>query len=88
MEPQPLVIRGRRFEWGSRTYLMAILNVTPDSFSGDGIAYDVHAAVAQAKRFEEEGADIIDVGGESTRPGYEGVSADNRRWTRSSGRSS
>lgn len=76
MEPQPLVIRGRRFEWGSRTYLMAILNVTPDSFSGDGIAYDVHAAVAQAKRFEEEGADIIDVGGESTRPGYEGVSAE------------
>lgn len=76
MEPQPLTVRGRRFEWGSRTYLMAILNVTPDSFSGDGIAYDVDAAVAQAKRFEEEGADVVDVGGESTRPGYEGVSAE------------
>ncbi|MDI6857938.1 MAG: dihydropteroate synthase [Dehalococcoidia bacterium] len=76
MELQPLTIRGRRFEWGSRTYLMAILNVTPDSFSGDGIAYDVDAALAQARRFEEEGADVIDVGGESTRPGYEGVSAD------------
>jgi dihydropteroate synthase len=55
---------------------MAILNVTPDSFSGDGIAYDVDSAVATGKRFEEEGADIIDVGGESTRPGFEGISAE------------
>jgi dihydropteroate synthase len=47
---------------------MGVINVTPDSFSGDGLAYDVEAALAQARRFEAEGADIIDVGGESTRP--------------------
>lgn len=48
---------------------MAIINVTPDSFSGDGTGGDVEAAVALAKRFEAEGADILDIGGESTRPG-------------------
>ena len=60
------------FEWGSRTYIMGILNVTPDSFSGDGIMRNgrdwVGAAVDAAMRMEDEGADIIDVGGESTRP--------------------
>ena len=59
-------------EWGSRTYIMGIVNVTPDSFSGDGIEGQsdvVAAAVAKARRFVAEGADIIDVGGESTRPG-------------------
>jgi dihydropteroate synthase len=55
--------------WGERTYIMGILNVTPDSFSGDGVGNDVNAAVLQAKQLVEEGADIIDVGGESTRPG-------------------
>ncbi len=59
--------------WGSRTYIMGILNVTPDSFSADGLAQpgaDVAvAAVAQAQRFAAEGADILDIGGESTRPG-------------------
>jgi dihydropteroate synthase len=55
--------------WGERTYVMGILNVTPDSFSGDGVGNDVNAAVLQAKQLVEEGADIIDVGGESTRPG-------------------
>lgn len=64
----PLVTGGRTFEWGSRTYVMGVLNLTPDSFSGDGLSYDVEAAVAQGLRFEEEGADIVDVGGESTRP--------------------
>ena len=62
-----LVCHGRRFAWGARTYLMGVVNVSPDSFSGDGIGDDVWAAVDQARRFEEEGADIIDVGGESTR---------------------
>lgn len=57
------------FRWGSRTYVMGIINVTPDSFSGDGLAGDVEAALRQARRFVEEGADILDVGGESTRPG-------------------
>lgn len=62
------VIGGTRFAWGARTYVMGILNVTPDSFSGDGVAGNVQAAVEQALRFQEWGADIIDVGGESTRP--------------------
>ncbi len=55
--------------WGERTYIMGILNVTPDSFSGDGVGDDIEAAVAKARQLAEEGADIIDVGGESTRPG-------------------
>jgi len=57
------------FRWGEKTYVMGVVNLSPDSFSGDGIGDNVEAAVAQAKRMVEEGADIIDVGGESTRPG-------------------
>jgi len=68
-----LTIGGRRFDWGSRTYVMGIINVTLDSFSGDGLGLDVEAAVAQGRRFAEEGADILDVGGESTRPGFQAV---------------
>ncbi len=56
------------FKWGTRTFIMGVLNVTPDSFSGDGVGTDVNNAVEQALRFQEWGADIIDVGGESTRP--------------------
>jgi dihydropteroate synthase len=48
---------------------MGIINVTPDSFSGDGLGTDVAAAVALARRLEAEGADILDIGGESSRPG-------------------
>ena len=62
--------------WGERTYVMGILNATPDSFSGDGVGGDVGAALARARRMVEEGADIIDVGGESTRPGFQSVPAD------------
>jgi dihydropteroate synthase len=65
-----------RFAWGRRTYVMGILNVTPDSFAGDGIDHDVTAAVARAERMVAEGADIIDVGGESTRPGAVPVDLD------------
>jgi dihydropteroate synthase len=61
-------IGGRDFQWGSRTYVMGIVNVTIDSFSGDGLSDNVDAAVAQALAFQEQGADVIDVGGESTRP--------------------
>ena len=57
------------FKFGSRTYIMGILNVTPDSFSGDGIYQDIDKAVSAAERIVEDGADIIDIGGESTRPG-------------------
>ncbi|MDP2949157.1 MAG: dihydropteroate synthase [Chloroflexota bacterium] len=71
--PAPVTIRGRRFVWGSRTYVMGVINVTADSFSGDGLARDVEAAVEQGCRFEAEGADILDVGGESTRPGFEPI---------------
>lgn len=53
---------------------MGICNLSPDSFSGDGLGSDIKAAVAQAKHFVAEGADIIDVGGESTRPGTEPAS--------------
>ena len=63
-------IGGRRFDWGSRTYVMGIVNVTPDSFSGDGLGADVAAAVEQGLRMVREGADMLDVGGESTRPGH------------------
>jgi len=55
---------------------MGVLNVTPDSFSGDGVGDDIEAALAQARRLAGEGADIIDVGGESTRPGSAPVSVD------------
>ena len=64
-----LTLRGRTFEWGTRTYVMGIINVTPDSFSGDGLGTDPQAAAAQAKAMEAAGADILDVGGESSRPG-------------------
>jgi dihydropteroate synthase len=62
--------------WGERTYVMGILNVTPDSFSGDGLADDFKAAVKRAKQMASEGADIIDIGGESTRPNAQPVSVD------------
>jgi dihydropteroate synthase/2-amino-4-hydroxy-6-hydroxymethyldihydropteridine diphosphokinase len=67
------------FLWSDRTYVMGILNVTPDSFSGDGLLKRedrVAAAVAQAEQFAAEGADIIDIGGESSRPGSLPISAE------------
>jgi dihydropteroate synthase len=70
----PITIRDRQFVWGSRTYIMGVINVSPDSFSGDGLGGDVDAAVEQGRRFEAEGADILDVGGESTRPNFEAIS--------------
>jgi dihydropteroate synthase len=57
------------FTWGSRTYLMGVLNVTPDSFSDGGRYATVARACAQALRLVKAGADILDIGGESTRPG-------------------
>jgi dihydropteroate synthase len=79
--PAPMAIGRRSFEWGSRTFIMGIVNVTPDSFSGDGLLRDapadpVAAAVAEARRMHAEGADLLDVGGESSRPGHEPVSLD------------
>jgi dihydropteroate synthase len=66
-------IGGYQFDWGSRTYVMGIVNVTPDSFSGDGLGDDRAGAVAQGMRMVKEGADFLDVGGESTRPGHEPI---------------
>lgn len=63
------------FRWGARTYIMGIVNVTPDSFSGDGVM-DVATAVRQGLQFAQEGADILDVGGESTRPGSARIDAE------------
>jgi dihydropteroate synthase len=94
-----LKVGGHTFEWGTRTYVMGILNVTPDSFSGDGLlgpraassearnsraaqnGEGVEAAIEQARRFRGAGADILDVGGESTRPGSEplGLEEEGRR---------
>ena len=66
-----MLIGDRNFNFGERTFVMGVVNVTPDSFSGDGAMSDddwTKRAVEQALRMEDEGADVIDVGGESTRP--------------------
>ena len=65
------------FRWGEKTYIMGIVNLSPDSFSGDGIGDDIKRTVEQAQRMVAEGADIIDVGGESTRPGTKPLSIEN-----------
>lgn len=67
-------IGNKKFKLGERTYIMGILNVTPDSFSDGGKFNEIEAAVEQAKKLVRDGADIIDIGGESTRPGAEYVS--------------
>ncbi|MCY7366603.1 MAG: dihydropteroate synthase [Chamaesiphon sp.] len=64
-----LVIRGKNFDWGSRTYVMGVLNVTPDSFSDGGAFQTVNAATIRAVEMVAAGVDIIDIGGESTKPG-------------------
>jgi dihydropteroate synthase len=66
---------GHALEWGAKTHVMAILNATPDSFSGVGLNGDLSRAAALAREAQEQGAGIIDVGGESTRPGHEPVDA-------------
>jgi len=71
----PLRCGDRLLPVGERTLLMGILNTSPESFSGDGVAGDVDAALAQAEAMVAEGADIVDVGGQSTRPGSEPVGA-------------
>jgi dihydropteroate synthase len=70
------VCGNREFHWGERTFIMGVLNLTPDSFSGDGLGSDTAAALALSRRLVDEGADIIDVGGESTRPDSSPVSED------------
>jgi len=65
---------GRRLDLGAKAVIMGVLNVTPDSFSDGGRFDRIDDALAQARRMRDEGATIIDVGGESTRPGAEPVS--------------
>ncbi|MBP1707188.1 MAG: folP [Chloroflexi bacterium] len=65
----------KEFRWGERTFVMGIVNLSPDSFSGDGLNSSA-AAIDQAQRMASEGADILDIGGESTRPGASAVSLD------------
>lgn len=67
---------GGSLKFGKRTYVMGILNVTPDSFSDGGEWMDPDRAARHARAMVREGADLIDVGGESTRPGARPVSAD------------
>jgi dihydropteroate synthase len=83
-----LTLGNHVFEWGKKTYLMGILNVTPDSFSGDGLFHSeghtigdeisnlVGETLKQAEEFVTAGVDILDVGGESTRPGADIVDID------------
>jgi dihydropteroate synthase len=73
--PAPLVLGGRTFTFGARTHVMGVVNVTPDSFSDGGRYFGTEAAVAHGLRLAEAGADVLDVGGESTRPGSPPVSA-------------
>ena len=73
----PLSFGRFRLAWGSRTYVMGILNITPDSFSGDGLLGaegTQETILARARAFVQAGVDILDIGGESTRPGAQMVS--------------
>ena len=69
-----ITIRNKAFEWGKRTYLMGVLNVTPDSFSDGGDYFTIESALAQAENMVKSGVDIIDIGGQSTRPGAAEIS--------------
>jgi dihydropteroate synthase len=71
-----LKLRSRTLKLGERTLIMGVVNVTPDSFSDGGDFFDVRAAVNRALEMEKSGADIIDIGGESTRPGSATISTD------------
>lgn len=71
--PPPLLVRNTLFEWGKKTYLMGIINVTPDSFSDGGLHSDPEQALCSIAEMIRHGVDIIDIGGESTRPGAKAV---------------
>jgi dihydropteroate synthase len=74
--PQSFALGNKILDFSKRSYVMGILNVTPDSFSDGARFFDLDAAIKHGLEMAEQGADIIDVGGESTRPGAEPVSAD------------
>jgi len=66
----------RELDFGGKTFVMGILNVTPDSFSDGGKFFNVETAIEHARKMVEDGADIIDVGGESTRPGSQSITVE------------
>jgi len=74
MTATALTLRDRTFTWGTRTYIMGVLNITPDSFSDGGDYNALVAAVARAEQLVAAGVDILDVGGQSTRPGASEIS--------------
>lgn len=76
MENYTLKIKNQNFDFSKRTYIMGILNVTPDSFYDGGRFLDAKKALEQGIKMAEDGADIIDVGGQSTRPGSDSVSVE------------
>ena len=74
MKQEALVIRNKSFIWGRQTYLMGVLNITPDSFSDGGDYNNLEEASQRAATLVEAGADILDIGGQSTRPGAKQIS--------------
>ncbi|HEY8450028.1 MAG TPA: dihydropteroate synthase [Bacillota bacterium] len=74
-----LTIGGRTFAFGSRTYIMGVINVTPDSFSDGGLFADPDRAAERAIQLVAEGADLLDLGAESTRPGAQPLDAETER---------
>lgn len=71
-----MIIGNKTFDTANQTYIMGILNVTPDSFSDGGQFNSLDAALRRAEQMVQEGADILDIGGESTRPGYTKITDD------------
>src|SRR5215470_8116313 len=69
-----ITLPSRTLVFGDRTLIMGVLNVTPDSFSDGGLYFDPNAAAERALEIERAGADILDIGGESTRPGSHWIS--------------
>ena len=67
-----LELSNHTLDFSNKTYLMGVLNVTPDSFSDGGLHFYIDRAIEHAVKLIEDGADIIDIGGESTRPGSRG----------------
>jgi len=74
--PPPLVCRTKQFDFSMRSYLMGVVNITPDSFSDGGCYFSRGKAVAHGIELAEQGADMLDIGGESTRPGATPVACD------------
>jgi len=72
--PPPVRLPSGELDFAARTLVMGIINMTPDSFAGDGLSTNVTVAVEQARNFATAGADLIDIGGQSTRPGSRQIS--------------